>query len=803
MKTTMPSANKQHTPMMQQYLGIKAEHPATLLFYRLGDFYELFFDDAVKAANLLGITLTKRGESAGEPIPMAGVPFHAVDTYLAKLIKLGESVAICEQVEVPGVSKGPVKREVTRIITPGTATDDMLLDGKDDNLLVAVCEQQGTLGLAYLTMSSGAFNLLTLDTPDRLPHELSRLRPVEILVSEQFAASHWLASYKTVTRRPAWDFEVNRAKEVLMQQLGTHTLEGFGAVDTAPIAVGAAGALLHYLRHTQRAALPHIHSIKLESSSEYVQLDTATRYNLELTTTLRGERANTLNAVYNHTKTPMGHRLLQRWMHCPLRDVVAICLRQQRINALLQDQHYVELQATLKCIGDVERILTRVALRTAKPRDLIQLRQAFDHLPTIASLLDKHKEFLSPFKTQLGAFDSLADLLRRAIIDNPPITLRDGGVIAEGYDPLLDELLALSNNANQFLIDLEARERDRTQLSTLKVNYNRVHGYYIEVSRAQSDRVPEDYHRRQTLKNAERFITPELKLFEDKVLSSRHRAIERENALYQAIIEQLNQQLTALQAMAQALAELDVLSNFAERAVTLNLIKPTLTEQPGILIQGGRHPVIECVSKHPFVPNNTQLDTQQKMLIITGPNMGGKSTYMRQTALIVLLAHMGSFVPADSAEVGVVDRIFTRIGASDDLASGQSTFMVEMTETATILHNATENSLVLMDEVGRGTSTFDGLALAWACATYLATSIKAFTLFSTHYFEMTRLPSVCSSVANVHLSATEHDDSIIFLHRVLPGPASQSYGLQVARLAGIPRVVINKAKQKLAELESS
>ncbi|GJM06819.1 MAG: DNA mismatch repair protein MutS [marine bacterium B5-7] len=787
-----------HTPMMQQYLRIKAEHPDMLLLYRMGDFYEMFFDDAVRGAKLLDLTLTKRGQSAGEPIAMAGVPYHAVENYLAKLVKLGESIAICDQIGDPATSKGPVERAVTRIITPGTVSDEALLDAQQDNLIVAVHTQKQQAGVAMLDMSSGRFQLFECALSN-LSSELLRLNPAELLVREQ-SESRPFKTDAHITVRPNYDFGLSSATDVLTQHFNISNLAGFGC-EAYPLGISAAGCLLKYAQATQRTALPHIQTLKVYPLDDTILMDTDTRRNLEISRNLRGEKTMTLAAVLNKTQTPMGSRLLHRWLNQPLRSHDHIAQRQQ---AVQQCRDHVEsLQTYLKPMGDVERVLARVALRSARPRDLLCLRQTLQQLPGLSQQLQcLDADMLQQIQQACQGFPEIEDLLVRAVIDNPPVLIRDGGVIAPGFDEQLDEYRALSEHSEGFLVKLEQEEREKTGISTLKVGYNRVHGYFIEISKGQSAQAPTHYTRRQTLKNAERYITPELKTFEEKVLSAKALSLAREKQLYEELIETLNQHLAPLQAMAYALADLDVLVNFAERADALQLTKPALSKETGIHVEGGRHLVVEHYQSEPFVPNDIDLSDARRMLIITGPNMGGKSTYMRQIALITLLAHTGCFVPARYAKIGPVDRIFTRIGASDDLASGRSTFMVEMTETANILHHATENSLVLLDEVGRGTSTFDGLALAWACADYLAKTLKAYTLFATHYFELTELANTHSTVANVHLNAVEQGDHIIFLHAVSDGPADKSYGLQVAQLAGIPRDVITVAKQRLAALEA-
>ncbi|KTT52026.1 DNA mismatch repair protein MutS [Pseudomonas oryzihabitans] len=791
-----------HTPMMQQYLKIKHQHPEQLLFYRMGDFYELFYDDARRAAKLLDITLTARGASAGKSIPMAGIPFHSAEGYLAKLVKLGESVVICEQIGDPATSKGPVERQVVRIITPGTVSDEALLDERRDNLLTAVLGDERLFGLAVLDIASGRFTVQELAGWETLLAELERLNPAELLIPDDWPAGLPAEKRRGVRRRAPWDFDCDSALKSLCQQFGTGDLKGFGC-DKLGLAIGAAGCLLAYAKETQRTALPHLRSLRHERLDDTVILDGASRRNLELDVNLAGGRDNTLQSVVDRCQTAMGSRLLTRWLNRPLRNRAIIEARQDAITCLLESYRFEALQPQLKDIGDLERILARIGLRNARPRDLARLRDALAALPALQEgLTQMIAPHLLDLAKSIQTYPELAATLARAIIDNPPAVIRDGGVIKRGYDAELDELQTLSENAGQFLMDLETREKARTGLQGLKVGYNRVHGYFIEIPSKQAESAPADYIRRQTLKGAERFITPELKAFEDKALSAQSRALAREKALYESLLDELIGHLAPLQDSAAALAELDVLANFAERALNLDLNKPRFVEEPCLKIGQGRHPVVEQVLETPFVANDVTLDNDTRMLVITGPNMGGKSTYMRQTALIVLLAHVGSFVPAASCELSLVDRIFTRIGSSDDLAGGRSTFMVEMSETANILHNASEHSLVLMDEVGRGTSTFDGLSLAWAAAEQLA-RLRAWTLFATHYFELTVLPEGQPTVANVHLNATEHNDRIVFLHHVLPGPASQSYGLAVAQLAGVPEDVILRAREHLARLEAA
>lgn len=788
---------------MQQYLRIKAEHPDKLLFYRMGDFYELFFDDAERAATLLGITLTKRGQSGGAPLPMAGVPYHAVDGYLAKLVRQGVSVALCEQMGDPAKSKGPVARQVTRIITPGTLSDEALLDERRENLLAAVAEQGDRFGLAWIEVSSGRFAVMELVGGEALRGEISRLAPAEILFDEDSHLPSALGLEAGITRRPAWHFEPDSGERLLCAQFGSRNLTGFGCA-ALPLAVGAAGGLLQYVRDTQRAALPHIRGLMTESRDEAVILDAATRRNLEIERSLSERSESCLAGVMDRTVTAMGSRLLRRWLARPLRDIQAVGQRHVAVAELLEQERHRPLQDELGGMGDLERILARIALGSARPRDLAVLRDSLALLPALQALLaSREASLLQSLALDAGTHPEVLELLRRALIENPPALIREGGVLAMGYDPELDELRNLATNADHFLLELEARERERSGLPNLRVTYNRVHGYAIEVNRNQADQVPADYVRRQTLKGAERYVTPELKQFEDQVLSARERSLAREKALYEELLERLRGWLGVLQLSATAIATLDVLANLAGLARAQDWCRPGLTAEPAIDIKAGRHPVVEAVIDRPFVANDVRFDPERRMLVITGPNMGGKSTYMRQTALIVIMALAGSFVPASSALLGPVDRIFSRIGASDDLAGGRSTFMVEMEETANILHNATEQSLVLMDEIGRGTSTFDGLSLAWACGIELAARIRAFTLFATHYFELTTLPDEHPGIANVHLDAVEYGDSIVFMHAVREGPANQSYGLQVASLAGVPKAVIDRARIRLRELEDA
>ena len=789
-----------HTPVMQQYLRIKAEFPGMLLFYRMGDFYELFFEDARRAARLLDITLTARGQSAGAPIPMAGVPCHAAENYLARLVRQGESVAICEQIGDPRTAKGPVERKVVRVVTPGTLTDEALLDARRDNLIAAVCRGPGGIGLAWLELSAGRFCVTRLAREDELANEFERLKPAEVLVEEGAAASAAAAGLQGVKERPPWHFEADTARRTLCAQLGTRDLAGFGCEELVE-AVRAAGCLLQYVKDTQRSALPHIERISTEHRDEVLLMDAATRRNLEIDSSLAGREADTLAGVLDRCATTMGSRLLRRWLNRPLRDHGLLARRHQALDAL-RAQPATATGETLKAIGDLERILARVAMRSARPRDLAQLRLALQLLPEIrAALAAYDSPLLALLVGRLGEHLSERALLERALVGEPPMLIRDGGVIAAGHDPALDELRDIAGNADRHLLGIEQRERERTGLPSLKVGYNRIHGFYIELSRAQAASAPADYIRRQTLKGAERYVTPELQEFEGKVLSARDRALAREKELYEQLLDDLLAVLPSLRAMAEALAEADVLITLARRSLELGYCRPELTDEPVFQLRGARHPVVERVLDGPFIPNDLDLHAERRLLVITGPNMGGKSTFMRQAALIAIIAHIGRFVPAQAARIGPLDRVFTRIGAADDLAGGRSTFMVEMTETANILNNATARSLVLMDEVGRGTSTFDGLSLAWAAAHFIGERIGAFTLFATHYFELTALAAELPGCANVHLDATSHGEQLIFMHTVREGPANQSHGLQVAALAGVPGTVITRARGYLAELE--
>jgi len=846
----MTDTPSKHTPMMQQYLRIKAEHADKLLFYRMGDFYELFHDDAVRVAKLLDITLTQRGASNGQPIKMAGVPYHAAEQYLARLVKMGESVAICEQIGDPAASKGPVERKVMRIVTPGTVTDSALLEEKRDNLLLALHPRDNEAGLAWLNLASGQFTLAEV-AASQLPAELERLQPSEILYAESSLSPRERVGVRdsvSLKSLPDWHFERDTAHRALCQQFGTRDLAGFGCEEFT-VGLEAAGALLGYAKLTQGQSIAHIRSAQVYHADAYVRMDAATRRNLEITQTLRGDPAPTLLSLLDTCATNMGSRLLAHWLHHPLRDREVLRARLEAVEQLIlpspsgrgaggegisgetsterslalsrgERELFRALHEHIKPSVDVERITARIALRSARPRDLSGLRDTLKTLPQLQAALvgrvstrhDNEDVGLKPdlenpshierLADALQADHTLVDLLQKTIKDEPSSILREGGVIADGYDAELDELRGIQTHCGDFLLALEKRERARTGIDKLKVEYNRVHGFYIEVSFANADKVPDDYRRRQTLKNVERYITPELKAFEDKALSANDRALAREKFLYDQLLDALAPSIPQLQAVAAAIAELDVLATFAERATTLNFCAPQFSDDAQLHIKQGRHPVVQA-QVDTFTPNDCTLNDARRMLLITGPNMGGKSTYMRQVAIIALLAHVGCFVPAQQAVLGEIDQIFTRIGASDDLASGRSTFMVEMTEAANILHNATEKSLVLVDEIGRGTSTFDGLALAYAIARHLLEINRSYTLFATHYFELTRLAEEFKQLANVHLAAVEHQHSIVFLHSVNEGAASQSYGLQVAALAGVPNSVIRSAKKQLVKLEQN
>lgn len=792
----------EHTPLMKQFHRIKAEHQSELLFFRMGDFYELFYDDARKAARLLDITLTQRGSSGGAPIPMAGVPHHSAEGYLARLVALGESVAICEQIGDPAASKGLVERQVVRIVTPGTVTDEALLNERRDTLLLAVARGKRGYGLAWADLAGGRFLANEVANDDQLEAELARLDPAEVLLPDEEGWPAFLAERSGLRARPPWLFDADSGRRQLLKFFNLHDLTGFG-IEERPLAIAAAGALLGYVEETQKQQLPHLTSIAVETGDGAIAMNAATRRHLELDTRVDGDTHNTLLGVLDTTVTPMGGRLLRRWLHRPLRDRKVLGERHHAVQTLLDSGAEADLREGFRALGDLERILSRIALRSARPRDLSTLRDGLAMLPDLReTLAPLDSPRLQALADGLGEHAAEAHLLATALVEQPPVLARDGGVFAEGHDAELDELRALSANADQFLVDLEAREREASGIPNLKLGYNRVHGYYIEISKAQSAKAPTHYTRRQTLTNAERYITEELKQFEDKVLSARERALARERLLYEQLLDALNERLEPLKRCAAALSELDALAGFAERAQALDWSRPELVAEPGLAIERGRHPVVEAVREEPFEPNDLELHPERRMLVITGPNMGGKSTYMRQNALIVLLAHIGSFVPAATARLGPVDRILTRIGAGDDLAKGQSTFMVEMAETSYILHHATEQSLVLMDEIGRGTSTYDGLALAEACARQLAAVNRSMTLFATHYFELTALAAPGSGIANVHLDAVEHGESLVFMHAVKDGPANRSFGLQVAALAGLPKTVVADARARLSELEA-
>lgn len=791
------------TPMVRQYYKIKSDYPDMLLFYRMGDFYETFFEDASKASRLLDITLTKRGKNTGECIPMAGIPFHAVENYLAELVALGESVAICEQIGEPGKNKGPMERKVVRIITPGTVTDEALLKDKSDNLIVAVNydPKEQRYGIAVLNMSSGDFFIDEGQGHDYLNATLQKISPAEILYNEIITKDRFTSDLKGLRRRPEWEFSCKTCTDALCSQFKTKSLAGFG-VESATLGICAAGCLLEYVKNTQKTALPHIRSLRLNRNSDFVDLDLATRKNLELTMNLSGGYENTLAQILDRCSTPMGSRMLRRWILHPLRDHQQIIFRQEVIKDLLNSASIEELSSTLCNVSDLERVLARLAVRTLRPRDMCRIRSTLQAIPKIHEILLNCPLTGLKFTSRIKEFAQVRERLEQAIMDQPSLLPRDGNVIREGYCRELDELRDLARGGEEYLQKLEQEERQRTGISNLKIGYNSVSGYYIDVTRSQSSKVPPEYIRRQTLKNSERYITPELKEFEDRALNARARSLDLEKELYEGLIDFLLPYLEQLQETARNLSALDVLNSLASSARDWNYSCPVLTEKHELIIHKGRHPVVERVINEAFIPNDTCLTKDSTMQIVTGPNMGGKSTYMRQTALITIMSYMGSFVPAQSAEIGRIDQIFTRIGASDDLASGRSTFMVEMTETANIVHYATNRSLVLMDEIGRGTSTFDGLSLAWATAEYLS-DLQALTLFSTHYFELTELPDERSNIRNVHFDAAEHGNSIVFLHSVNDGPASKSYGLQVAALAGLPDDLLKRAQHKLHYLEQT
>lgn len=794
------------SPMMQQYLAIKSQHADKLVFYRMGDFYELFLDDAVEAAKLLDITLTTRGQMDGVPIKMAGVPFHAAEQYLARLVKMGKSVAVCEQVGEVGAGKGPVDRKVVRIVTPGTLTDAAFLEDKETNRIAAVNIDKKHIAVAWASLQSGEFKT-KLTTADKLADELARLQAAEILLPEgkslpdgfQSAQPARGTTSANITRLNSWQFAADAGAKLLTEYFGCQDLHGFGLDGKEhKAAVGAAGALLNYIRLTQNLMPQHLDGLSLETDSQYIGMDAATRRNLEITQTLSGKKSPTLFSILDGCATHMGSRLLALWLHHPLRSRAHIRARQEAVAAL--GSQYETLQGRLKNIADIERIAARIAVGNARPRDLAALRDSLFALSEI-ELSAEGSSLLETLKAIFPETLPVAETLKAAVMPEPAVWLKDGGVINQGYCAELDELRHIQNHGDEFLLDLEARERERTGLSTLKVEFNRVHGFYIELSKVQAEQAPADYQRRQTLKNAERFITPELKAFEDKVLTAQEQALALEKRLFEALLKEVQTALPQLQKAAKAAAALDVLSTFAAIAAERGFVRPEFADYPVIHIENGRHPVVEQQVRH-FTANHTDLNHKHRLILLTGPNMGGKSTYMRQVALIILLAHTGCFVPADAATIGPIDQIFTRIGASDDLASNRSTFMVEMSETACILHHATEQSLVLMDEVGRGTSTFDGLALAQAIAEHLLQKNKSFSLFATHYFELTKLPEAHATAVNMHLSALEQGQDIVFLHQIQPGPAGKSYGIAVAKLAGLPNRALKAAQKHLNDLEN-
>jgi len=803
---SQPQDFSAHTPVMAQYFRLKAEHPDVLVFFRMGDFYEVFYDDARKCNALLDITLTQRGQSAGQPVVMAGVPVNALESYLAKLIRLGEAVAIAEQVGDVATAKGPVERKVVRVVTPGTVTDTELLADKQDSILLAVATQGKTLGLAWLSLTQGQLGLSECGERE-LPSFLARMSPAEVLVDRERQPQAVLAARLPITNRPSWQFDTQLGARKLCEQLGVASLQGFNAQDLKA-AQAAAAALLSYAEHTQGRALAHVKSLQVQRSTELLDLPPATQRNLELTQTLRGESSPTLLSVLDSCRSGMGSRALRHWLLHPKRERSEALGRHSAIGALIENG-FGPLREALRHVSDVERIAARIALRQVRPRELTGLRATLQTLPDLRHTLPSGEQgsaLITTLAQHLTPAPHIEELLRRSIADEPAVLLRDGGVIAAGFDEQLDELRGIQQNCDSFLLDLETRERARTGIANLRVQFNKVHGFYIEVTQGQVDKVPLDYQRRQTLKNAERYITPELKAFEDKALSAQERALAREKLLFEMVIDQLTEELPTLTALGRALASLDALAALAERAATLNWCRPDFVNQPAIDITAGRHPVVEARLRETgageFMANDCRLDARTKMLVITGPNMGGKSTFMRQVALICLLAAIGSYVPATGCRLGPMDAIHTRIGAADDLANAQSTFMLEMTEAAAILHSASDQSLVLMDEIGRGTSTFDGLALAGAIASHLHDKTRAFTLFATHYFELTEFPAKHAQALNCHVAAVESGEDIVFLHEIQPGPASRSYGVQVARLAGMPASLVRQARTTLEALEA-
>ena len=795
-----PTQQNDHTPVIKQYLKFKKEYPDKLLFFRMGDFYELFFEDAEKAAQLLNIVLTSRGKSAGKPIPMAGVPFHAAETYLSRLLKQNESVAICEQIGDPALARAPVERKVVRVLTPGTVIEDNLLPEQKESLLLAINFSRDKTALASLDMSSGQVQIGEYEDTTALESEIVRLNPAETITNMSEELPNSLPPMGAITPCPPWYFDAISAVELIKKQYQIHDLAGFGC-NGMKTAIGALGAILNYIESTQFMPSTHLQPPTIHIPEAFIHLDAVSRRNLELDRGLSEDHEHSLLNTFNTCQTAMGKRQLRRWLHQPIRNHLVLQQRYHAVEKLIANRQYEDFRSCIRPIGDLERINARIAMRTAKPQDLVQLKTSLGQFPDLKTQLNSiQAPHIQGLNNQIADFQGVAKTLNQAILESPANTIREGGVIAFGYDEELDSLRALGKNAGEYLQQLETTERQRSNIAGLKVGFNRVHGYYIEISKAQASNVPENYTRRQILKAAERFTTPELKEFESKILSAKERAIGREKYLYETLLESLAQHSMRLQQSASAIAELDVLLCFAERAKNLALSKPTLTDKNVLHIVEGRHLVVEYIQSEPFVANDVSLNDSTKMLIITGPNMGGKSTYMRQTALIVLLAHIGAFVPAKQATFGPIDRIFTRIGAADDLAQGRSTFMVEMTETAYILSHATAQSLVLMDEIGRGTSTSDGVALAWACAQYLLSKNRSYVLFATHYFELTALAEAESLACNVHTEATEHEDKVVFLHTIKPGPANKSYGLQVATLAGVPASVIDLAHQRLAQI---
>lgn len=803
-----------NTPMMRQYLEIKSEYPDAILFFRLGDFYEMFHEDAVTASRVLGLTLTSRNKGAAEQVPLCGIPYHSSQGYIARLVGNGFKVAVCEQVEDPRAVKGIVKRQVTEVVTPGLVVDTDTLQPKENNFLMALCQADEDLGVAFVDITTGDFRVTQCRDLDELGSEVLSIAPREVLIADDetgqalHAALREQLEGRLVNPLPGWVYEYDRARGLLLDFFQVKSLDGFGC-ESLPAAVRAAGAVLHYLEESRKGGLDHIRTPATYLTQDYLILDAATRRNLELTGTMaEGRKKGSLLGVLDRTVTAMGGRKLRHWISYPLASVSRIQARHAALAELVEKSLLrADLHEALDGVYDLERLAGKISMANANAKDLIALRASVARLPGMLEQLGSlDAALLNELATRIDPLDDVSELIGRAIVDEPPFVLREGGLIRDGYNEELDELRTISRDGKGWIARLEQQERERTGIGSLKVRFNKVFGYYIEVTRTHLARVPEDYERKQTLVNAERFITPALKEYESKVLGAEERTVTLEYDLFQQVRQQVALQGRRLQETADALAALDVLLALATVAHDGNYVRPEVDESTVLTIEEGRHPVIERMSlEERFVPNDAILDTREnQLLIITGPNMAGKSTYMRQVALITLMAHMGSFVPARQAHIGLVDRIFTRVGASDNLASGHSTFMVEMTETANILNHATQRSLIVLDEIGRGTSTFDGVSIAWAVAEYLHdnTRVAAKTLFATHYHELAELARTRDRVQNWNIAVKEWNDQIIFLRRIVKGSASHSYGIQVARLAGIPLQVIDRAKEVLHNLEA-